>query len=310
MPKKRTHEEFVEIVENIVGDEYTVIGQYINNMTKVEMRHNSDNCNNHVYPVTPNKFVNIGRRCPECFGSKKKTTESFKKELYEKFGDSYTLISEYKNTNEKVDIRHNCEKCNNYIWSVRACDIINKPFECPKCKGVARKTHKEFVEEVKNLVGDEYEFLEEYTNNKALIKVRHNNEGCNNHVYPVSPNRFLSGDRCPRCKESRGEKRISEYLIKNNISHETQVTFPDCKYINNVSFDFKIFLNDNTFILLEYDGKQHFFPTFHDEKEFNKQVKRDNFKNDYCKEKNIKLFRISYEEFDDIETILDELLKA
>ena len=39
MGKKKTHEKFVEEVFNLVGDEYEVLGRYVNAKTKILMRH-------------------------------------------------------------------------------------------------------------------------------------------------------------------------------------------------------------------------------------------------------------------------------
>lgn len=305
MPKKRTEKEFIEEIKKLVGDEYSFLEPYKNNMTKLKVRHNCEKCNNHEYSVTPNKFINIGRRCPKCFGSEKKTTESFKKEIQEKVGKDYILLSEYINTNTKVSVKHDC----GYIWDVRACDLVTKGFRCPKCNNVAPKNTKIFKEDVKKLVGNEYTVIGEYKNNKTKLKMRHNCIKCNNHEYEVSPNRFLSGDRCPKCKESRGEKRITEFLNSENIVFKEQVKFKDCVYKKQLAFDFQIFYDDNSFILIEYDGEQHFKPSFGSKTENKVQAERDRVKNEYCKKNNIKLYRIKYTDFDNIEKILREILE-
>ena len=305
MPRKKTNQEFLKEVENIVGNEYIFLEKYVNNSTKIKVRHNCEKCNNYEYSVSPNKFLHLGRRCPKCSGNARKNTKIFEEELKEKFGNEYILESEYVNADTKVDIRHH--KCN-YLWSVRASDILNKNFTCPKCNGVAKKTNEIFLKEVKEITGDEYTFLEEYINNKTKIKVRHNCEKCNNYEYSVSPNRFLSGDRCPKCKQSRGEKKISEFLDSYNIVYKEQVKFSNCRHIKNLSFDFQIFYDDDTFILIEYDGEQHFKPSF-GEKENRKQIERDKKKDMYCKENNIKLIRIKYTDFENIDSILREVLE-
>ena len=41
MSKRKTHEEFVEEVEEKYKGEYTVLGQYTNNKNKILMRHNT-----------------------------------------------------------------------------------------------------------------------------------------------------------------------------------------------------------------------------------------------------------------------------
>ena len=39
MPKRKTQEEFVSEVKELFGDEYIVLGQYINNRTKILVKH-------------------------------------------------------------------------------------------------------------------------------------------------------------------------------------------------------------------------------------------------------------------------------
>jgi len=119
-----------------------------------------------------------------------------------------------------------------------------------------KKTTEEFKQEVFSLVQDEYEVLGDYINNRTKILIKHNK--CGNNYY-VRPNDFLQGYRCPYCQRSKGEEIIEEYLKKHNIPYETQVSFEDCKNILPLKFDFKIYNKDKTkFILLEYNGKQHY----------------------------------------------------
>ena len=60
-------------------------------------------------------------------------------------------------------------------------------------------------------------------------------------------------------------------------------------------------------ILIEYDGKQHFlYGGFGiDLLEFMNLKYRDNIKTKYCEDNNIKLIRIPYWEFDNVEKILE-----
>ncbi|WP_019415908.1 hypothetical protein [Paenisporosarcina sp. TG20] len=51
--RKKTQEQFVGEVFNKVGNEYTVIGDYINTGEKLLMRHNECGLE---YQVSPNKF--------------------------------------------------------------------------------------------------------------------------------------------------------------------------------------------------------------------------------------------------------------
>lgn len=116
---------------------------------------------------------------------------------------------------------------------------------------------------------------------------------------------------CPKCKSSKGEKRIRDFLIKNNISFETQIPIKN----KNGKLFLDFYLHDYR-LAIEYDGEQHFYPVDFAGKgekwakrEFDKIKKRDKAKNKYCKENNINLLRIPYWEFDNIEKILCETLE-
>ena len=62
-PRKTTR-EFKQEVYNLVGNEYSVLGEYINNKTKIKMKHNL--CG-HEFEMTPNSFLSGGNRCRECW---------------------------------------------------------------------------------------------------------------------------------------------------------------------------------------------------------------------------------------------------
>lgn len=64
--KKKTDEEFIKEVYNLVGEEYRVIGRYVNSITKVKVLHSV--CNK-SFNISPNDFLK-GRGCPNCSESK------------------------------------------------------------------------------------------------------------------------------------------------------------------------------------------------------------------------------------------------
>lgn len=70
--KKKTNEQFQQEIYDLVGDEYTVLGTYINTDSKIKIKHNE--CNN-IYKVRPSSFLN-GSRCPYCNSSKGESTIS------------------------------------------------------------------------------------------------------------------------------------------------------------------------------------------------------------------------------------------
>ena len=100
----KTREEFVSEVFVKAGNEYSVLGQYINNRTKILLRHNE--CGRE-YAVTPGSFL-LGCRCPHCSGKMTKTTAQFRKEVYELTNNEYVVLGNYVNSHTKTLMKHNC----------------------------------------------------------------------------------------------------------------------------------------------------------------------------------------------------------
>lgn len=109
---------------------------------------------------------------------------------------------------------------------------------------------------------------------------------------------------------SKGEQAIELLLITNNIPYKRQFTFSNCKYQKELPFDFVIFnANHEIIYAIEYDGEQHFKFIQHwhkTEEGFKQQQLRDSIKTDFCKINNIKLIRIPYTEYNNIEQILKD----
>jgi len=95
---------------------------------------------------------------------------------------------------------------------------------------------------------------------------------------------------------SKGEYILKEILEDLNIFFETQYKFFDCKDKQRLPFDF--YLSDYN-CCIEYDGKQHFenIPYWGGEQGFKERQKKDNIKNQYCKDNNIYLIRIPYTDY-------------
>ena len=159
--------------------------------------------------------------------------------------------------------------------------------------GDIRKTHKEFLEELKlknSIAYEGLDFLEEY--------------------FMQTPNMHLNDSQgCHRCKVNKGEERVRQYLNDTGTYFVEQESFEGCKCKKNLSFDFYL---PNQNICIEYDGIQHFKPIrfggMSEEKAdvcFKKGQKNDHIKNSYCFLNNIKLIRIPYTEYDNIEEILN-----
>lgn len=224
---------------------------------------------------------------------KKKTNQEFLNQVYELYGDEYIPKEEYKGARTPIAVYHT--KCNE-VFNITP-DNLLRGKGCRKCSYKERasnrkKTNNDFLKEVKEQVEDEYTFIEEYKGNKTKIKVRHNK--CGNE-YLVSPEKFLLGRRCPKCSKSHGEQFIANWLTENNFKFEQEVRFEDCRYKLPLPFDFKVYTN-NSYILIEFDGRQHFEDTGWEN--FDDQILKDGIKDKYCKGNNINLIRIPYTYYD------------
>lgn len=105
----------------------------------------------------------------------------------------------------------------------------------------------------------------------------------------------LRGEGCPKCKLSKGERLIMDFLEENNIAYIPQKKFDDCVYKSKLPFDF-YFPDKN--MCIEYDGIQHFMiiENWGGADEFKLRKKKDKIKDKYCLSKHIRLERIKYDE--------------
>jgi len=135
------------------------------------------------------------------------------------------------------------------------------------------------------------------------------------YVWNSSWTSIQQGKECSHCNRSKGERIIERFSMNHNIYFDPEYSIPDLisKKGNPLRFDFSIFNNkEKTDLncLIEYDGEQHFrwIQGMQTETEYIAQTYHDKLKNEYCLKNNIKLIRIPYWDFDNIESILQEEL--
>jgi DNA-directed RNA polymerase subunit RPC12/RpoP len=305
---KRDTKWFSEQVKKLSNGEYKLESEYISTHKNTKIKHLK--CNQ-IFEVTPNNFIFKNNRCPYCskYRFYNKGDAKFKKEVYDLVGDEYTVLDSYINNATKIKFRHN----------ICGYEYLQKPnyflqgYRCAKCSKRKKKNSKEFKKEVYDLVGDEYTVLGKYINTDTVILFKHIK--CNKN-FKMRPSNFLRGQRCPYCKESKGEKRIANYLDKLSVSYKREESFKDLYYKDKnhpLRFDFRIYCDNENIILIEYDGEQHINKNSrlykYNNETFEIQKLRDKMKDDYVmSHDNICLYRIDYTEFDKIEECIDEIL--
>ena len=237
--------------------------------------------------------------CKEC--RKEENIKKIRKEFSEKKLEVLDIkYNEKDYTMSKVKVR-----CKNNCHKPFTTSLNKLRYSLPKCKDCEKERKilimKNEVEK-RNFIfyGVEKFIQEDYI--KSIIKV-----GCKtnkSHIFKIRFSNFKYDNRgCPLCNESKGEQRIEEILIENNIKYVYQYKFKNCKFKQQLPFDFYLPQYD---ILIEFDGEQHYqiIEYFGGLDGFIDRKIRDTIKNIYCQQNNIKLIRIPYWDFDNIEDIL------
>lgn len=102
--------------------------------------------------------------------------------------------------------------------------------------------------------------------------------------------------------QSRGVRKINNLLQENNIFYKSEATFSNLISPRKVPlrYDFTIIENNKIIRLLEYDGELHYKANYYygGEEELKYHQLCDNIKNQYAKQHNIPLVRISYTNLD------------
>lgn len=114
-----------------------------------------------------------------------------------------------------------------------------------------------------------------------------------------------SGQGCPKCRMSHGEKEISRFLKYKKIKFKSQYKFKNCKNKRELPFDF--YLPDYN-LCIEYHGEQHYREVrgnfFGERYGLEDRIKKDKIKEKYCKDNNIELLVIPYTKFKIIDKII------
>jgi hypothetical protein len=284
---------FIEKAKLIHGGKYDYsLVEYVNGKTKVKII-----CYIHgEFEQTPDKHLNSKQGCSHC--SKSLNNYELINKLKVLYGNLYYPIDTYTSYKDKINF--NCSKHGVFKQSAES---LFKGHICRKCVTEKKFNIDLFINKSILIHGDKYDYsLVKYVNKNTKIKII-----CHIHgQFEQRPSDHLSGCGCPICRESKGEKKIRNYLISNNIKFIPQHRFTDCKNILPLPFDFYL-PEYNTCI--EYNGIQHYKPIdkFGGEESFIIQQKSDKIKKDFCYINSINLIIIKFD--DDVIEVLTKKTK-
>ena len=291
--KKKTTEEFIEQAKAIHGDKYDYSKtEYQGCKKKVCII-----CPEHgEFWQSPDNHINSKQGCPKCANNVILTTQEFIERVRKIHGDKYDYSKvNYINNHTNITI----------ICSIHG-EFDQLPLNhlkgegCYECGRVRtgdskRVSVEESIRKAKIIHGNFYDYSK-VTYNKVADKVT---IICPIHgKFEQTMNNHLRGQGCPKCSQSKGERTITNWLISNDIKFISQHKINIDININpsgNAFIDF--YLPDHN-IFIEYNGEQHYIAKerFGGELGFQKQQRRDEYVRNYCKEHNIKLIEIKYNE--------------
>lgn len=110
---------------------------------------------------------------------------------------------------------------------------------------------------------------------------------------------------------SHGELLVKRYLDALGVYYEPQRIFPDLRSASgyHLIYDFLVYKNGLPYLLIEYQGLQHYQPVdfFGGKKQFIIQTKNDNLKRKYALKSNLHLVEIPYtcDTYESIVCLLD-----
>lgn len=290
MPKKITHEEFIEKLK-LIKPNIEVISQYDGNKKYITVR---CTIHNHTWQSKPNWLMHEGKYdCQKCYDERRGETTRIGKEAFvEKANIIYGNKFDYSKTdyvNNKTKIIIICPQHGEFLTVPQT--HINGSDGCPKCAN-RNVTTEEFIEKARKIHGDKYDYSKVIykTNRDKVIII------CSIHgEFQQAPDKHLGGHNCPVCNESKLEILCKKFLTTNNINFIQQKTF---NWLGRQSLDF--YLPEYN-IGVECQGGQHFksIKHFGGENGFIKILKRDITKNQLCGDNGINLiYSVDENEFD------------
>lgn len=246
------------------------------------------------------------------------SNEIVQERINKKYGEGKWTILSLDRKYTSVHMKHLC-RCGDCgrEYEKRVNDLLHG-YGCSYCKGLPRRN----VEEMKNYVKEkdnDYELKSDHKRTRDIGLFYH--KKCNNNFRMKIHNFITKGQRCPICAklenrdprfyDSKGVLTIKDFLNDNGIEFENEKMFEKCygkKTHKLLPFD--IFVNDLN-LIIEYDGNQHFEPVdfFGGEESFERIKINDEIKNNFCRNNNINMVRISYLNREKINEILRDIVQ-
>lgn len=310
MSAKKTQEQFEQEIKEL-HPHITVVGKYTTARNPITVR---CDIHNYEYSVVAGALLGSVYGCKFCarehWGLKRRqfSINGGFKQTVEKTNPNVIVLGEYTYAKSRVKVR--CAICGNE-WNAIA-DSLLRGYGCKKCamkyvQNLNTKTHDEFLVDFreKNPNHDKIKFITTYE--KFELPITCECSECGN-VWVTTPHNLCDGSGCPVCRLSKGEGKIREFLINNNIKYESQKMFDGLLGCGGKNLRYDFYLPEHN-ALIEYQGEFHDNSVlFQTKNEFEKLKIHDKKKKNYAVENGYNFIEIWYKDFNNISSILQNKL--
>lgn len=289
MGRTKTHEEFEYDIQNKFNNNIVVIGKYVNQKTKIEFY--CKKCGN-TWFTSPMSILKTTVGCPECANkiiSQKNTARGnhIGGRFIDLFPDLAKRFDYEKNIGVNIQdlsahsgkyIWWKCDVCG-HSWQSKVATVTNGKGNCPKCyrKNAVNNIIASRLNKNGSLANHYPELLEEwdYEKNTGLdpnnILVNSNKKvwwKCKKcgHEWQATVAHRTEGKGCPYCyrfEKSNLQKKVQDY-IENKYAYNCMYEY-DCslkcrnpKTNHLLPYDNELIIADNTRIIIECHGEQHY----------------------------------------------------
>lgn len=239
---KKTTEEFIEQINSLYPDKYTILGEYQGGQKPIETKYNE--CGHVGFPLAHTLLK--GCNCGICTGKIRRNHDMFINDVNKMYPGKYTILGHFIKNTEPILVRYN--DCGHEV-ETRAGYLLHGS-GCPICTRGTAITQDEFDERFLKIAGEDYECLDKYKNSKQNMKILHKN--CGTVFSRNVSNIFKEGCKCPKCNPSS-----AVYLVQGvNDIHTTNPEMESLLKYKEDAYNHTQFTNDKVWFVCPYCGNE------------------------------------------------------
>ena len=286
---KRTQEDFMREIQDRFDGNIVALGQYVNQKTKIDFYCNKC-CNK--WSTTPMSILKTSFGCPKCA-----TQVTRNKLMTKNISTSGRFVDLYPNLAKMFDYEKNadiniqnlspksgqyvwwkCEVCG-HSWQSKVANVVNNKGNCPECylKNAANNIIYYRLNKNGSLADHYPELLKEWDYDKNIditpetVTVKSNKKvwwKCKKcgHEWQAKIAKRTANEGCPYCyrfEKSNLQQKVQSYIEDKYDydcfhEHDCSLKCRNPKTNHLLPYDNELVISDNTRIIIECNGEQHY----------------------------------------------------